>query len=173
MPPDVAALMRDHAGLLAALAPAAVRRANPHRPVTRDELVTAGAVGLWQAARRWDGRPGVRFTTYAGPWVLGAMIDWLRSESPFPRRWRNPPALKTLDDATDHAARDRLNAVDDRDAFRAMLSGLKPDERLILLLKYEAGLEISEAARAVGVCTRSGYMIHDRAVAALRMALAA
>jgi RNA polymerase sigma factor (sigma-70 family) len=176
MPPaaDVAALMREYAGLILRLARIVEPRANKAcQRVTLGELKAAGAVGLWQAAERWDGRAGVKFSTFAGPRIRGAMLDWVREASPFPRAWKNPPFLRSLKPARRLSVASCQLSAESRDAFRAMLADLWPDERLMLSLRYEAGMEVSEAARAVGVCTRTGYMIHDRAIAKVRERLAA
>jgi RNA polymerase sigma factor for flagellar operon FliA len=56
--------------------------------VDRDDLLEAGAVGLIDAADRFDPRRNVRFHTYALPRIRGAMIDALRAEDWLPRSVR-------------------------------------------------------------------------------------
>lgn len=46
---------------------------------SRDDLVQAGALGLIEAARRFEPDRGVTFSTYAGRRIEGAVLDALRS----------------------------------------------------------------------------------------------
>jgi len=48
------------------------------RSVHRDDLVSAGMLGLVQAAQAWDGRRGVAFEAFARPRIRGALLDELR-----------------------------------------------------------------------------------------------
>lgn len=48
-------------------------RAAPRFRGSTDELVQEGFIGLVRAADRFDGRAGVRFSTYATPWVRAAI----------------------------------------------------------------------------------------------------
>jgi RNA polymerase sigma factor for flagellar operon FliA len=49
------------------------------RHVHRDDLVSAGMLGLAQAARSWDPARGVTFERYARTRIQGALLDELRS----------------------------------------------------------------------------------------------
>lgn len=49
------------------------------RHVPRDELVSAGMLGLAQAAKSWDASRGVTFERYARTRIQGALLDELRS----------------------------------------------------------------------------------------------
>jgi RNA polymerase sigma factor for flagellar operon FliA len=49
------------------------------RHVSRDDLVSAGMLGLAQAARSFDARRGVGFERYASNRIRGALLDELRS----------------------------------------------------------------------------------------------
>jgi RNA polymerase sigma factor (sigma-70 family) len=48
------------------------------RGVPYDDLVQEGILGLMQAVERFDPSRGVKFSTYAGWWIRGALIDALR-----------------------------------------------------------------------------------------------
>ena len=50
--------------------------------VSEDDLIGAGALGLVEAAHRYDPSAGVKFTTFAYPRVRGAIIDHLRQHDP-------------------------------------------------------------------------------------------
>lgn len=55
----------------------------------RDELWSAGALGLIDAARRFDAARGIRFETFVEHRVRGAMLDELRRIDHLPRRMRD------------------------------------------------------------------------------------
>lgn len=68
------------------------------RHVELDELVSAGTVGLVEAARRFDADRGVRFEAFVAERIRGAIIDFLRSVDWAPRSVRS--AAKRMDEAT-------------------------------------------------------------------------
>ncbi|HEU4996463.1 MAG TPA: FliA/WhiG family RNA polymerase sigma factor [Gemmatimonadaceae bacterium] len=53
-----------------------------------DELVSAGCLGLIQAADSFDRRRGLTFSTYAVPRIRGAILDELRRQDHLPRNVR-------------------------------------------------------------------------------------
>lgn len=59
------------------------------RHVDREELARAGALGLVEAARRYDGSRGVPFERFAAQRVRGAILDAVRSADWAPRSVRN------------------------------------------------------------------------------------
>ena len=58
------------------------------RHVDREELARAGALGLVEAARRYDGARGVPFERYAAQRIRGAILDAVRSADWAPRSVR-------------------------------------------------------------------------------------
>jgi RNA polymerase sigma factor for flagellar operon FliA len=54
--------------------------------LTRDELLSAGRVGLLTAARRYDPSRGVPFRAFATIRISGAMLDASRANAMLPRR---------------------------------------------------------------------------------------
>jgi RNA polymerase sigma factor FliA len=56
--------------------------------VSPDDLWSAGALGLIDAARRFDAERDVRFETYAEHRIRGAMLDEMRRMDHLPRRLR-------------------------------------------------------------------------------------
>src|SRR5438045_4026488 len=72
----VAALTQQHVGLVHHVARQLARRL--HDKVDLDELVSAGAVGLLQAAASYEPARGLTFSTYAVPRIRGSMLDELR-----------------------------------------------------------------------------------------------
>jgi RNA polymerase sigma factor for flagellar operon FliA len=59
------------------------------RHVDRDELVRAGALGLVEAARRFDDTKGVPFQRFAAQRIRGAIIDAVRAADWAPRSVRS------------------------------------------------------------------------------------
>lgn len=58
------------------------------RHVEREELARAGALGLVEAARRYDGERGVPFERFAARRIRGAMLDAVRAADWAPRSVR-------------------------------------------------------------------------------------
>jgi RNA polymerase sigma factor for flagellar operon FliA len=83
---EEAALVTRHAGLI----DRAARRiaARTAGAVAPDDLWSAGAMGLLDAARRFDGARDVKFETFAAHRIQGAMLDELRRMDHLPRRLR-------------------------------------------------------------------------------------
>ena len=67
----VAALTQQHVGLVHHVARQLARRL--HDKVDLDELVSAGAVGLLQAAASYEPARGLTFSTYAVPRIRGSI----------------------------------------------------------------------------------------------------
>ncbi len=99
------ALVRQIASQVAARLP---------RHVELDDLVSAGYLGLVEAARRYDPTRGVRFQAYVAERIRGAIIDHLRSLDWAPRSLR--------------AAARRIEAA--RTALAASLARTPTDEEL-------------------------------------------
>src|SRR3954468_19271244 len=59
------------------------------RHVDRDELARAGALGLVEAARRYDETRGVPFDRFAAQRIRGAILDAVRAADWAPRSVRN------------------------------------------------------------------------------------
>lgn len=87
MPHSIDALVQRHIGLVHYLA----RRL--HRTLADeadlDELVSAGMLGLLNAAEAFEPARGLAFSTYAATRIRGAMLDELRRIDPLTRTERN------------------------------------------------------------------------------------
>lgn len=82
-----AALIARHAGLIDRTARRLASRTAG--AVSADDLWSAGALGLLDAARRFDASRDVRFETYAEHRIRGAMLDEMRRMDHLPRRLRD------------------------------------------------------------------------------------
>lgn len=90
-------LVERYLGLVYHVAQAVERRTG----TDRDDLVSAGTVGLLQAVERFDPERGYHFSTFALRRIRGAMLDEIRRQAPVSRS-----ALTVRRRMT--AARDRL-----------------------------------------------------------------
>jgi RNA polymerase sigma factor for flagellar operon FliA len=81
------ALVARHAGLIDRLARRIAGRTGG--AIAPDDLWSAGAMGLLEAARRFDASREVRFESFAEHRIRGAMIDELRRMDHLPRRLRD------------------------------------------------------------------------------------
>src|SRR3954469_21348639 len=72
----VTSLTQQHVGLVHHVARQLSRRL--HDKVDLDELVSAGSIGLMQAAASYEPARGLTFSTYAVPRIRGSMLDELR-----------------------------------------------------------------------------------------------
>ena len=73
---SITALTGQHVGLVHHVARQLSRRL--HDKVDLDELVSAGSIGLMQAAASYEPERGLTFSTYAVPRIRGSMLDELR-----------------------------------------------------------------------------------------------
>jgi RNA polymerase sigma factor for flagellar operon FliA len=80
------ALLTQHIGLVHHVARQLARGLST--AVELDELVSAGSVGLIQAADSFDRSRGLSFSTYAVPRIRGAILDELRKVDHVPRNVR-------------------------------------------------------------------------------------
>jgi RNA polymerase sigma factor (sigma-70 family) len=119
----------------------------------RDDLVSAGVVGLIRAARKYDPARGVAFGVFARTYVRGAILDEIRSVI-----HRGVPietmVLPGRDEAFDPDSVADLSA-DPPDVIlasrvrRLMETLLDANERLLLTLYYHEDLTIREIARVL------------------------
>ena len=79
-------LVRRHAGLVKLIA----SRIGGHLPdhVDREDLISAGILGLLKAIDRYDPARGVKFETYATPVIRGEIMELLREKDWAPRTIR-------------------------------------------------------------------------------------
>jgi RNA polymerase sigma factor for flagellar operon FliA len=73
---SITSLTNQHVGLVHHVARQLSRRL--HDKVELDELVSAGSIGLMQAAASYEPARGLTFSTYAVPRIRGSMLDELR-----------------------------------------------------------------------------------------------
>jgi RNA polymerase sigma factor for flagellar operon FliA len=95
---DEDALVRDHLPLVGYAVTELAARIPRH--VSRDDLVSAGMLGLLQAARSFDATRGVDFAPFAKLRIRGALLDELRSRDWASRSVRS--TARTVESAAEH-----------------------------------------------------------------------
>lgn len=114
------------------------------RSVERDDLISAGYVGLMDAVAKFEPERGIKFETYATNRIRGQMLDELRSTDWVPRsvRTRNKIVEQTATELqeqlgrapTDYEVADALNVSVDkvrRDKDKAMAGRMMPLDQTV------------------------------------------
>lgn len=149
------------------------------RHVEREELARAGALGLVEAARRYDESRGVPFNRYAAQRIRGAIIDSVRSADWAPRSIR--ALARQLDQAEQSLAgrlgrvpsigetatelgmsRDELDALRDR-LFRSVVlafdsMGVEGDDEELTVIDILADSDTVEPATELEARELRSYM---------------
>ncbi len=115
MPDSADALVTEHLYLVQHVVNALASRYPRH--IDRTELYSAGALGLVEAAHRFDDTAGVPFARYATVRIRGAMIDSTRTRDLASRRLRR--TMRGVD-----AARQGFETSEGRAPTTAELAGL-------------------------------------------------
>lgn len=170
------ALIERYSGMATRMA----RRLHPAgiTATSREDLESAGLVGLIDAVDRYQPERGVPFEAYAALRVRGAVLDELRAATG--GRRNEAPTQLSLDallDEGDHT----LPAVDDTGPQRALedlaarvdsaLRHLPQRQREVLARYYGQSLTLREAGKSMGIGEARACQLHGRAIANLRRAL--
>jgi RNA polymerase sigma factor for flagellar operon FliA len=140
-------LLRRHAPLLDRCARRLAARTG--HAVSPDDLWSAGALGLIEAARRFDAARDVRFETFAEHRVRGAMLDEMRRMDHLPRRLR--------------AAVERIDRTRSR---MAQALGREPGTEELAAELGESAEDVGEALQLLAPSIPADEaVLHDRAPA--------
>lgn len=178
-------LIVDHLDLVPRVVSSMLRRRRVASHVGRDELVAAGNVGLVQAALRFRPIEGSRFVAFAWMRIQGAVLDYMRSNSPLTRgdlakvragdrsrevyfnsfeEWREhghdiaaPPAVADVDEVPF-----------EQTTLRHALRILPAREEKVLLLYYRDGFNMRQISERIGVNESRVSQLHARALRRLR-----
>jgi RNA polymerase sigma factor FliA len=160
-------LIHSHLYLVRAIASQLIRTAPP--PLSFDDLVAYGRVGLVTAAARFDPKRGPRFADYAAPRIKGAMWDGFRKEGPFgdcrerkrlPKmervRIEDDEQLGSLMHGNEHAG--PQDDLAERTDYRRLVSQLSdavdklpPHLRAFTLAHYYRDVPLFDVGRQLGV----------------------
>lgn len=166
-------LIEQHWPLVKAIAGKIYKKLPPS--VEYGDLCSYGADGLFDAAENFDPGRGVKFATYAGHRIIGAIRDGIRNDDWLPRSQR----IKAKADSSfqtpkkfsfssvrlkgekrdvhfgDSLAAENIEQPDEalhrRELFDILLKGLPNRERQVMRLYYDAGWTMKEAGQVIGV----------------------
>lgn len=162
-----------------------------------DDLQGAGRLGLAKAVAKYDGRPTVKFRTYAITCIRGEIWEYLRDLDHLSRDHRKKvrgrelhqhelPAvsldeLVSTPDEEGLTVADRLaDSVDvegtalgrvEREALWQVVASLEGQDALILRRYYRDGWSVPRIAREIGVSSSQAYVLRDEALGRLREVL--
>jgi RNA polymerase sigma factor for flagellar operon FliA len=104
-------LLKDHYALVHHVAHKLSRRLSTE--ASYDDLVSAGSIGLMNAAENFDAARGIAFSTFAVPRIRGAILDDLRAQDRASRALR--PKARTLNAAREAVAQRTCGTPTTRD----------------------------------------------------------
>jgi len=177
---ESSALIARHAAMIDRVARRVAARAG--MPELSEELWSAGAMGLLDAARRFEPGREIRFETFAEHRVRGAMLDELRRLDHLPRRMRarvkeqDEPDVR-LEELVDIApgeapsAEERAVSAQQRERLAAAIARLPERLQVVLSLYYVEELKLREIGLVLEVTEARVCQLHKEALAALRAAL--
>jgi len=129
----------------------------PHY-VDKDDLVSAGLLGLLQAVDKFDPRREIKFETYAIPRIRGAILDELRRQDWFPRSLRKKARsleqiYAKLEKELGRSATDQ-EVADELDISRTDLAQMIDQVALatIVSLDAETNTDSGEGSTSLGEC---------------------
>ena len=148
----------------------------------REDAQTAGLLGLWSAACRFDPAKGFRFSTYATDTIRGFILRHLRKERE--QRRLSCVSLDTpigdtdsgselADVVADPQAQKPGQSLLDEAGFEALLARLpasrgQETQRAVLRAVYEEDAALPDVADAWGISRQRVHQVHAAALEALR-----
>ena len=148
-----------------------------------DDLVSAGAIGLCEAAKRYHSRDGSTFATFAWLRINGAMVDWMRKTGPYRRadveavrqgeQFTGEFVSGDLDDFASKTIppEETIGLARDVASVQARVAALPEKERRLLCLMYgPEEMNLEEAGRVLGMNKSWACRLRARAFAEIRAA---
>lgn len=158
----------SHMGLVRTLAAKVAWRIPRHR----DDLIAAGALGLVQAARRFDRTRG-RFSPYAYRRIRGAMQDFLRGERNPGNRVRGDSTVRRepLSEDFPDLRQDSVAEVARRERngrLALAVSALSPKQSAVIRASFFAGRNLRQIGQQEGITESRVCQIWQSALRELR-----
>jgi RNA polymerase sigma factor (sigma-70 family) len=155
-----------------------------HRPLDMDldDLVSYGMEGLLRASERYEPCRGIQFTTFAQPWIIGAIKSGIRDEwsavnckrrrydevlfSEIGEDEPDPASVDLENDLADKIDRDRLIAK-----VFGVVNGLPPIERRVINYIFADGRRQKTVARLMGYSPQYISQVKKRAIERIQLRL--
>lgn len=170
---DEQALIRQYRGLVIHLVADISGRAPPW--VDRDDLTSAGTLGLLQALRSFDPDRGVKFLTFVRFRIRGAIYDELRRSHPMGRtafrRGLTVEHRDELDSVDDHSVDAGLMERERRAHLHEAVDALPPRLRFVVSGYYFEQRQVKDLAPELGVRASRVSKMHAQALAHMRNTL--
>ncbi|MBN1946313.1 MAG: FliA/WhiG family RNA polymerase sigma factor [Bradymonadales bacterium] len=122
--------------------------------VQREELVGVAALGLLDAAQRFDPSKGKEFPLYAEYRIRGAILDELRNRDPMPRVLRGK--IKRLERTVDRLTHGLGRSPEDKEVADAMGMELLKYHEMRLLAEHASTVAFHEATIQSHAVTLTG-----------------
>ncbi len=145
----------------------------------REEAYSAGLLGLWQAACRYDRARGFTFGTYAGDCIRHSIVNHLIRE----RRHSRLPTVSLETPISGSSGKDGGELADmiadpqaekpgevlvDAAGFEALIAGLTGRHEAVLRAVYQEGRTAAEVAGQWGLSRARVHQIHMQAIKLIR-----
>ncbi len=134
----------------------------------RDDLVQVGTIGLIEAIRRFDPDRGVRFASFAGRRIEGAITDYLRSNDWAPRSVRSQRRMVAMAEARGATSDEEVGRFSGLDV--GTVRRVRADVERASLLSFErvveAGADVDDTNHPV-----DAELLRQESAATLRSAL--
>lgn len=134
----------------------------------REDIVQVGTMGLIEAVRRFEPERGVRFSSFAGRRIEGAIADYLRSNDWAPRSVRSQRRLLALAEARGATSDEEISRMSGLDpgAVRRVRADVERASLLSFERVVEAGADVDDNNRTV-----DAELLRRESVETLRSAL--
>ena len=153
--------------------------------ITVEEIHSYALLGLIDAVEKFDYKRGIKFITYAGRRIKGAIIDCLRQDDWVPRQVRqrkeetvqvfsfhhadpDGDEYKTLDDnpwLVDPEALPPEHGIEVSEEWERLTRGLNGKERLVIAWRYVHDRSFIDVAARLGLSDSRVFQIHSDALA--------
>ena len=138
--------------------------------IDRDDLLSSGFFGLLDAIERYDTARQIKFETYAGVRIRGAMLDYLRSRDWLPVNVRQ--RIRNYEKTVLNLETELGREPDDSEVAAAMKIGLKDVKNIIGQLNAAAMMPLDDYLQNETVETMQNGLGEDLEKEELRQTLA-
>lgn len=117
----------------------------------RDDLIQVGILGLIDAVRRFDPDRGVRFSSFAGRRIEGAITDYLRSTDWAPRSVRSRRRILAMAEARGATTDDEVSRLSglDTDTVRRVRADVERASLLSFERVIDAGADVNDSNHSI------------------------